>query len=647
MSTDSFTEAMHRLREIHDKDVLGMQAKLSELTVEKCRDAQRIEELFSKNHVLREQHKVLNENIKVLENRLRAGLCDRCTVTQELAKKKQQEFENAHFHSLQQISSLTKEINSLKEENRLLVEELKTLQCLENKLPKNLSPENNLGSDSPLAHGTHGNQKNSQETLNKDGDTQQNLSDRQTPEEKCSVNPRLSPGQKTFQAVNADVCLREMNMSGAQKSLQNQQRISNQLHGTIAVLRSKSGHTGPAPSPAHNKRNSANEPHAKGSSDDFYDASVSQHSAQRHPVERGPGSSVNGAVHHLLAKSREALLERKRSQDNWDERAAMVELHDALLYMREHGYRGRMTQPSNRDRLHYILSRQHQVQRSPQSPEDVQKLPRKENLESEGELSLLQVLRAQWKNNKRQDNQTEEQEWVEKESKHGEVEQTGHEEEMTPDKPLDLSDTKRGQHSQHCDNKREQRGMFETYLPSPTFSNCSSPPTRTSSIDLVHTGVQEDSRSAAWMEQNTEKSCSQQEEFQESMTDPKSCTEKDMNLLATKRSARGQKLDCRTEPGLHLVLLFRIGVLKSYHSQTVFGSDRRILMETESSQTVQSEPSKDTFVKDKFQGKTKWTKKTLQNSKKSVKRRKKMQDYEIDSDTSQDDGGHDKTNIFS
>lgn len=38
--------------------------------------------------------------------RLRAGLCDRCTVTQEVAKKRQQEYEASQIQSLQHISMM-------------------------------------------------------------------------------------------------------------------------------------------------------------------------------------------------------------------------------------------------------------------------------------------------------------------------------------------------------------------------------------------------------------------------------------------------------------------------------------------------------------------------------------------------------------
>uniref|UniRef100_A0A8C5R428 DNA endonuclease Ctp1 N-terminal domain-containing protein n=1 Tax=Leptobrachium leishanense TaxID=445787 RepID=A0A8C5R428_9ANUR len=335
----------------------------------------RIEELFSKNHILREQHKVLNENIKVLENRLRAGLCDRCKVTQELAKKKQQEFENAHFLSLQQISALTNEMNSLKEENRSLFEDL-----------------------------------------------------------------------KCFHHINNYYICRQ----------------------------------------------------TKGSCADFYEASahiesMSQHLAQKRLGERASEAPVEGTSRYLIAKSREAVLETERPQEDWEERAAMVELHNALLYMREHGYRGTMIHPNHRDR--------------------------KEDLD-EGELSLLQVLRTRWKN-KYQDSQPKEQEWDENEAKYLEKEQReADEEEMTPDKPLDLSDTKRGQHS-HLSDKKELRRMYESYSANPLFGSKCSPPTRTSSTDMVFAEGQENtwgqSMGLETKHSRESKTCSNTEDFQDAV----------------------------------------------------------------------------------------------------------------------------------
>ncbi|XP_032734738.1 LOW QUALITY PROTEIN: RBBP8 N-terminal-like protein [Lontra canadensis] len=125
---ESFTESLNRLKEAHENEVRGLQNKLLELDSERCRDAQRVEELCAKNHQLREQQKALKENVRVLENRLRAGLCDRCMVTQELARKKQQEFETSLLQSLQHVFILTNELNRLQAENETLKEEVKRLQ---------------------------------------------------------------------------------------------------------------------------------------------------------------------------------------------------------------------------------------------------------------------------------------------------------------------------------------------------------------------------------------------------------------------------------------------------------------------------------------------------------------------------------------
>ncbi|XP_035769411.1 DNA endonuclease RBBP8 isoform X1 [Neolamprologus brichardi] len=92
-------------------------------------DTKRMEELFTRNQQMKEQHRLLTENIKVLENRLRAGLCDRCTVTQEVAKRRQQEFEASQIQSLQHISLLAGEMNNLKKENKKLKDENRNLKA--------------------------------------------------------------------------------------------------------------------------------------------------------------------------------------------------------------------------------------------------------------------------------------------------------------------------------------------------------------------------------------------------------------------------------------------------------------------------------------------------------------------------------------
>ncbi|KAJ8370748.1 hypothetical protein SKAU_G00107760 [Synaphobranchus kaupii] len=128
MALESFTELMHRLKDLHEREIEGWQEKVLELTNQKCSDTKRMEELFNKNQLLREQQRLLTENIKQLENRLRAGLCDRCTVTQDVAKRRQQEYESSQIQSLQHITILVSEMNALKKENKRLQDEVRNLR---------------------------------------------------------------------------------------------------------------------------------------------------------------------------------------------------------------------------------------------------------------------------------------------------------------------------------------------------------------------------------------------------------------------------------------------------------------------------------------------------------------------------------------
>ncbi|EMP38371.1 DNA endonuclease RBBP8, partial [Chelonia mydas] len=91
-------------------------------------DAERLEEFYTKNQQLREYQKGLHDTIKVLEDRLRAGLCDRCAVTEEHMRKKQQEFENIRQQNLKLITELMNEKNNLQDENKKISEQLQQLQ---------------------------------------------------------------------------------------------------------------------------------------------------------------------------------------------------------------------------------------------------------------------------------------------------------------------------------------------------------------------------------------------------------------------------------------------------------------------------------------------------------------------------------------
>lgn len=126
---EDFNELLLKLQEVHDREMEGWQVKVQELSNKKGCDTKRMEELYSRNQQMKEQQKILTENIKTLENRLRAGLCDRCTVTQEVAKKRQQEFETLHLQSMQHITIMVSDINNLKKENKLLRDEVRSLRA--------------------------------------------------------------------------------------------------------------------------------------------------------------------------------------------------------------------------------------------------------------------------------------------------------------------------------------------------------------------------------------------------------------------------------------------------------------------------------------------------------------------------------------
>ncbi|XP_045836421.1 RBBP8 N-terminal-like protein [Meles meles] len=223
---ESFAESLNRLKEVHENEVRGLQNKLLELDSERCRDAQRVEELCAKNHQLREQQKALKENVRVLENRLRAGLCDRCMVTQELARKKQQEFENSLLQSLQHVFILTNELNRLQGENETLKEEVKRLQG-----PR-LKPRCREGASDPpsppLLPSPGARKAIKEKTLGGHEEAQDDHPGASPQRQEKSTGYRTSPVAKISPGAN---------LPETRASDMSPQRISNQLHGTIAVVR--------------------------------------------------------------------------------------------------------------------------------------------------------------------------------------------------------------------------------------------------------------------------------------------------------------------------------------------------------------------------------------------------------------------------
>ncbi|XP_032461935.1 RBBP8 N-terminal-like protein [Phocoena sinus] len=216
---ESFMESLNRLKDVHENEITGLQNKLLELNSERCRDARRAEELCAKNRQLREQQRALKENLRALENRLRAGLCDRCMVTQELARKKQQEFESSLLHSLQHVFLLSAELTRLQEENDALKEEVKQLR---GPGAKPQFREGAPGPLSPLLFPSLGTRK---------AVTEKPLEGHEEVEDGHAERPvgygtspvaKISPGANLPEPRAPDM---------------SPQHISNQLHGTIAVVR--------------------------------------------------------------------------------------------------------------------------------------------------------------------------------------------------------------------------------------------------------------------------------------------------------------------------------------------------------------------------------------------------------------------------
>ncbi|NXV64712.1 RB8NL protein, partial [Molothrus ater] len=383
MTTESFAEFLNKLKEIHEKEVQGLHSKVTELTTEKCRDAQRIEELFAKNHQLREQQKVLKENVKVLENRLRAGLCDRCMVTQELAKKKQNEYETSHFQSLQHIFILSNETNRLREENKALKEELKRLQSLEDrtKTPGVSSRESCSTPSSPLTLLSPVSRNVSTEKAEpREAGAQQDVPELELSEEKLqrsSPSSRTSPGSLLQEVSLAEIA---------------SQRISNQLHGTIALVRpgsrpcllekspSEAAVSPPArkaPVPAEREHSPSLEAYLTVSNPDSPKVAPSYEnlklSARREQLcllhkhlslhqlglagPCAPGERDGGTfpMHPLRGKAADS---RTRSRDPWDEQAALLKLPATMVYVRDQQLEEKLQLLKQRERLQHLLLRQ-------------------------------------------------------------------------------------------------------------------------------------------------------------------------------------------------------------------------------------------------------------------------------------------------
>ncbi|XP_013911589.1 PREDICTED: RBBP8 N-terminal-like protein [Thamnophis sirtalis] len=366
MATENFAEILNRLKETHEKEVQGLQTKLNELTNEKCRDNQRIEELFTKNHQLREQQKGLKENVKVLENRLRAGLCDRCQVTQEVAKKKQHEFMKAHFQGLQHIFILTNELNKLREENKSLKEDLKRLygpdRSRKPSVGKNVSPETEDEYPEPL-----------------EGD--------ESPEHRLSPESRISPNillhgdhaldMSSQKRVNQFQETIELMRTGSRTSSQERDYPGSgsppltsktppsphcdQSLSLEAFLRANKSDCRASPSPCENLRLATKKEQLY-----LFNQSLAVHHLG---LRNKPASKEGGDFPHHLLLAKE-VGSRMKPQEEWENQAAILELPGAVLYMKDHHLENRLQLLNSSEKLRCFLMQQEGKGRSEESSDE-------------------------------------------------------------------------------------------------------------------------------------------------------------------------------------------------------------------------------------------------------------------------------------
>ncbi|XP_074066524.1 RBBP8 N-terminal-like protein isoform X2 [Macrotis lagotis] len=306
-------------------------------------------------------------------------------VTQELAKKKQHEYENSHLQSLQHIFILTNEMTGLKEENKALKEELKRLRNLEDR-PKHhrtISRESSSSPDSPMPLLSPGGRKPSTEKPPPSRETEDDYLPHTPLGEEKSTGYQTSPIAKISPGTN----LQEQRVLDM-----NPQRISNQLHGTIAVVRpgsraclseknSSEAVTPPPPrnsppSPPYN-RNHTLDSYMKTNKQDSREAASSyeslkltarsehlcflnRHLALHRIGLRSHGSSPTGSQSFPRSglKGGEGEEVRSRLQEDWEDRPALLDLPGAIVYMRDQSLEGTLQFLEQRERLQYLLAQQ-------------------------------------------------------------------------------------------------------------------------------------------------------------------------------------------------------------------------------------------------------------------------------------------------
>ncbi|XP_055007234.1 DNA endonuclease RBBP8 [Boleophthalmus pectinirostris] len=129
-----FEDLWRQLGDCHQNAFQELEAKIAKLKKERCLDAQRLEVFFNRNQQLKEQNKSLQDTISGLEERLRAGECERCTILEDSLK-------NIEDHNTFLINKLKQEKKVLEDNNKKLNAELEKLNKAGFDCQRSSSPE--------------------------------------------------------------------------------------------------------------------------------------------------------------------------------------------------------------------------------------------------------------------------------------------------------------------------------------------------------------------------------------------------------------------------------------------------------------------------------------------------------------------------
>ncbi|XP_072307431.1 DNA endonuclease RBBP8 [Eucyclogobius newberryi] len=140
-----FEDLWKKLGECHQNVLQELEAKVAKLKKERCLDAQRLEVFYTRNQQLKEQNKSLHDAVSGLEERLRAGECERCAVLEDALK-------DGKEHTTFLIDKLKQQIKALEDTNKKLNTELEKLEKAGSDQPSCSSPEAEDGfiPDSPV-----------------------------------------------------------------------------------------------------------------------------------------------------------------------------------------------------------------------------------------------------------------------------------------------------------------------------------------------------------------------------------------------------------------------------------------------------------------------------------------------------------------